>query len=226
MAETKDESDTQETTISSTEDKPNANIANNELKPYQPPLEMTQEIQLSEPKPESEHLLPNEIDKTDDHLSVVDTALCDSNIDKKGQTKEQLHAYTTKKVAVVDIKSKHFGDMLLGRRKSGRFWKGERDRFRSVIKTKGLKQKACAKKRIAQKEQLLKVKHLEVQMKEEMKQKRQEHKLRQEENKKRKMENEKKSEIVQVIKNPAKIKRMKKKQLRLLSKRDSTIVQR
>ena len=207
MAKNKVQPDAQETTISATVDALSGDIANNELKTEQSSLEVArQETQLSEPRPEAECFLPNKIGQNG-HLSDVDTTLCEPNIeDKKREATEHLQVYTTKKVAVVDIKSKHFGDMLLGRRKSGRFWKGERDRFRSVIKTKGLKQQACAQKRIAQKEQLLKAKHLEVQLKEEIKQKRQEHKLRQEENKKRKMENEKKSEIVQVIKNPAKIK--------------------
>ena len=121
--------------------------------------------------------------------------------------------------------NEHSVAMLLGRRKSGRFWKGERDRFRSVIKTKGLKQ-ACSQKRIAQKEQYLRVKEYEKSLKEESKRIKEEHRQRREENKTKKLENEKKNEVVQIIKNTAKIKRMKKKQLRMLAKRDVAIIQR
>merc|ERR1739844_893875 len=110
-----------------------------------------------------------------------------------------------------------------GRNKSGRFWKNQRDRFKANIKVKGLHQ-VSAQKRIAQKEQLLRVKAYEKSLKDEVKRSRKERRQRAEENKTRRDENEKKNETVQVIKNPAKMKRMKKKQLRMLAKRDVTIV--
>jgi len=111
-----------------------------------------------------------------------------------------------------------------GRCKSGRFWKSDRDRFRSVIKAnKGLKQSHVQRMKV--KEEKKRAKELQDSIKEEKKRKLEDLQRRREENKKRREENERKSEVVQKIKNPAKIKRMKKKQLRQLAKRDTTVVQ-
>merc|ERR1711997_711535 len=97
--------------------------------------------------------------------------------------------------------------------KSGRFWKSERDRFRSVIKTKGLKQSLKQKTRL--KEEKTKANLYEQSLKLRTQKEKEELRARQEEN------NQKKSEVVQEVKNVSKLKRMRKKQLRTLAKRDT-----
>ncbi|XP_071749002.1 uncharacterized protein [Lepeophtheirus salmonis] len=104
--------------------------------------------------------------------------------------------------------------------RSGRFWKSNRDRFSSLVTTKGLK--SNLKKKNALRNELKKVKALERSIKDENKMKKEELKQRRLDNAKRREINERKSEVVQTLKNPAKIKRMKKKQLRMLAKRDLT----
>ena len=142
-----------------------------------------------------------------------------SNLKKKGMGEIE----NIKPKTVFEKRDKHLSAMRLGSKKSGRFWKMERDRFRSTVQSKGLKQ-LSTQKRIAKKEQFLRVREYEKSLKEDVKRLRKEKIERTEENKKRKAENERKNEIVQVIKNPAKIKRMKKKQLRMLAKRDTTTI--
>jgi rRNA-processing protein CGR1 len=66
------------------------------------------------------------------------------------------------------------------------------------------------------------IKELSRSIKEDKRKENEEYRLRREANLKRRQENERKNEIVQVIKNTAKIKRMSKKQLRKVEKRDTT----
>lgn len=73
-------------------------------------------------------------------------------------------------------------------------------------------------------DELRRMKELSRSIKEERKQENELKKQRREENAQRRLENARKSEIVQIIKNPAKIKRMRKKQLRQIEKRDVTKV--
>ncbi|XP_048772923.1 coiled-coil domain-containing protein 86-like [Ostrea edulis] len=105
-----------------------------------------------------------------------------------------------------------------GRPKSGRPWKTLRnERFSAIrtTKTKKLNWDEKMKKRAEKKS----IKKFEKELKEKRSKDLETKRIRQEEIKKRRLENERKSEVVQTIKDTAKIKRMKKKQLRKIEKR-------
>lgn len=106
-----------------------------------------------------------------------------------------------------------------GKPKSGRIWKEEKTRFSSIIKTRGIRLSLAKKQKL--REDLKRVKEISREIKAQKQAEKEAKKQRRRENLKRAEENRKKSEIVQVIKNPAKIKRMKKKQLRMIEKRDT-----
>ncbi|XP_008046292.1 coiled-coil domain-containing protein 86 [Carlito syrichta] len=107
-----------------------------------------------------------------------------------------------------------------GKPKSGRVWKDRsKKRFSQMIQDKPLRTTWQQKMKVRQERKLAKAfaQHLE----EEKERRRKEKKQRRAENLKRRLENERKAEVVQVIRNPAKIKRARKKQLRSIEKRDT-----
>ncbi|CAD5121639.1 DgyrCDS10134 [Dimorphilus gyrociliatus] len=107
-----------------------------------------------------------------------------------------------------------------GRIKSGRTWKTLREERHSAIK-KVKPLKTSWEKKMDSKKTHKFFKEREQELKEERAQRMKEKRERGELNRKRREENQRKSEVVQVIKNTAKIKRMKKKQLRTIEKRAS-----
>ncbi|XP_076150770.1 coiled-coil domain-containing protein 86 [Alosa pseudoharengus] len=115
---------------------------------------------------------------------------------------------------------KHTPMIPLGKPKSGRVWKDRnKQRFSALLRDKPLCTSWEKKMEVRREKELVKKYHQ--QLKEEKAREKQEKRRRREENLKRRAENERKAEIVQVIRNTAKIKRMKKKQLRKIEKRDT-----
>uniref|UniRef100_A0A1A8BY91 Coiled-coil domain-containing protein 86 n=1 Tax=Nothobranchius kadleci TaxID=1051664 RepID=A0A1A8BY91_NOTKA len=116
--------------------------------------------------------------------------------------------------------AKQFPAVPLGKPKSGRVWKDRnKQRFSALVRDKPLSSSWEKKMQAKQEKEL--VKQFTVRLKEEKARKKEEKRKRREENLKRRQENERKAEIVQVIRNTSKIKRMKKKQLRKIEKRDT-----
>ncbi|XP_022193548.2 coiled-coil domain-containing protein 86 [Nilaparvata lugens] len=106
-----------------------------------------------------------------------------------------------------------------GKPKSGKFWKSQKTRAASIIKTRGLQ--SSLEKKMKLRKDLRHTKLMSREILEEAKKKKEELKIKRRENIKKMEENQRKAEIVQVIKNPQKIKKMKKKQLRSIEKRDT-----
>lgn len=115
-------------------------------------------------------------------------------------------------------------DIPRGKPKSGRTWKQQKTKFSSIIKTRGIRLSLSKKQKL--REDLKRVKDISRAIKAQKQEEKEAKKQRRIENLQRAEENRKKSEIVQVITNTAKIKRMRKKQLRMIEKRDTTHVQR
>lgn len=106
-----------------------------------------------------------------------------------------------------------------GKPKSGRIWKEQKTRFSSIIKTRGIRLSFERKKKL--KDDLKRAKEMTRENKARKQAEKEAKKTRRRANLKRAEENRKKGEIVQVITNTAKLKKIKKKHLRMIEKRDT-----
>uniref|UniRef100_A0A671RLI3 Coiled-coil domain-containing protein 86 n=1 Tax=Sinocyclocheilus anshuiensis TaxID=1608454 RepID=A0A671RLI3_9TELE len=152
-------------------------------------------------------------DQTSEKENVVNNTETESTgpTDPKKRAKKRTRSESSEK------KSKM---VPLGKPKSGRVWKDRnKQRFSALLRDKPLRT-SWEKKMEAKREKQL-VKQYHQQLKDEQAREKEEKKRRRAENLRRRAENERKAEIVQVIKNTTKIKRMKKKQLRKIEKRDT-----
>ncbi|KAL5283876.1 CCDC86 family protein [Megaselia abdita] len=104
-----------------------------------------------------------------------------------------------------------------GQCKSGRPWKTPKQKFASVKKS--IYRRPLDKK-VELRNDLKHIKEVSKEIKEKRKEENEFKKKRRMENAEKRKQNELKSEVVQVIKNPAKLKRLRKKQLRNVEKRD------
>lgn len=163
----------------------------------------------------SQESVPDTVDQNSEKENVVtlnntETVSTGPTDPKKG-AKKRTHSESSEK------KSK---PMPLGKPKSGRVWKDrKKQRFSALLRDKPLR--TSWEKKMEAKREKQQVKQYHQQLKDEQAKEKEDKKKRRAEHLKRRAENERKAEIVQVIKNTAKIKRMKKKQLRKVEKRDT-----
>ncbi|CAH1641237.1 unnamed protein product [Spodoptera littoralis] len=141
-----------------------------------------------------------------------------ANIAKKQDTEEKVIVEDEISDLENEEKDKK-SEPIRGIPKSGKFWKSKKEKFSKINKTKGLRN--SFEKKQALRAQIQRTKEQSKQLLEEFKQKQLERKERRRQNIERAAENKRKSEIVQVITNTAKLKRMRKKQLRFIEKRDT-----
>lgn len=109
-----------------------------------------------------------------------------------------------------------------GKPKSRRVWKENKKRFSIMVRDRPLRTSWEVKMKQRQEKKTLK--SFAQQIKDEKQQEKEEKRRRREENLKRRLENERRAEVVQVIRNPAKLKRARRKELRTIEKRDTLMM--
>ncbi|XP_068984714.1 coiled-coil domain-containing protein 86 [Bombus flavifrons] len=154
---------------------------------------------------------------TDEKVTTAEEILSDKLSDL-ADTNNIIITNNTKKVKAK--KEKSFEQQIpKGKPKSGRIWKEQKKRFSSIVKTRGIRLSFDKKQKL--RDDLKHVKEMSRAIKAEKQAEKEAKKERRRANLKRAKENEKKGEIVQVITNTAKLKKIKKKHLRMIQKRDT-----
>ncbi|KAH9503852.1 Coiled-coil domain-containing protein 86 [Bulinus truncatus] len=124
----------------------------------------------------------------------------------------------TPDTSTVGLVKKIYHEIPRGKPKSGRVWKTVRtERFSKIKQDKFFK--TSWDKKMSLRTEKKRLKDLQVQLKTEKDKEKQLRRERIEANRKKKLENQRRAEIVQPIKNTAKIKKMKKKHLRMIETR-------
>ncbi|CAK9811896.1 Coiled-coil domain-containing protein 86 [Anthophora plagiata] len=142
-----------------------------------------------------------------------------NNASEKNDTNDtNISDSTPKKVRVKKEKSLE-QQIPKGKPKSGRIWKEEKKRFSSIIKTRSVHSRFDEKQKL--REDLKRVKEMTRAIKAEKEAEKQAKKERRRANLKRAEKNQRKGEVVQVITNTSKLRKIKKKHLRMLQKRDT-----
>ena len=173
-----------------------------------------EKLKGEEPVLDGENNAHSNEDKVDDKESSKDTVQKDSK--KAANDKIEMK----ENIPMPKLLDQVFSSKQIPRQKpkSGRFWKGERGQFRQIKRDKG--QRPSFEQRLKLKEEKQRNKEVAEMLLQRKNQAKEDLRKRMEENKAKQLENQRKNEQYQVIKNPAKLKRMKKKQLRMLEKRD------
>ncbi|XP_053949803.1 coiled-coil domain-containing protein 86 [Anastrepha ludens] len=123
-----------------------------------------------------------------------------------------------KPLAKKQTKKKATGaQQIRGLPKSGRPWKTPKEKFSTIKKTT---HRLSFEKKTELRNQLRHIKEMSRNIKEQRKEAAVQKNQRRIENAERRLANERRAEVVQVIKNTSKLKRMKKKQMRMIEKRD------
>ncbi|XP_030378823.1 coiled-coil domain-containing protein 86 [Scaptodrosophila lebanonensis] len=104
-----------------------------------------------------------------------------------------------------------------GQPKSNRPWKTPKQKFSTIKKSVN---RLTFEKKVALRDELRYIKEKSKEIKDQRKEAAVQKHQRRVENAERRLANERRAEVVQIIKNPSKLKRMKKKQMRMIQKRD------